>query len=70
MGLEERNVEVKVVLLRVRDRELRLCGGLSMATRRWRPADVRRGRGVRAGGQQERGTGLGGEEDDAWMKRK
>jgi hypothetical protein len=70
MGLEELNVEVKVVLLRARDRELRLCGGLSTATRRWQPADVRGGRGVRAGGQQERGTGLGGEEDDAWMKRK
>jgi hypothetical protein len=56
--------------LRARDRELRLCGELSTATRRWRPVEVRGGRGARAGGQQERGTGLGGEKDDAWMKRK
>jgi hypothetical protein len=57
------------MLLRVRDRELRLCGELSMATRRWRPADARGSRGARVGGHQGRGIGLGGEEDDAWMQR-
>jgi hypothetical protein len=40
-GLEERNVEVGVVLIRVRDRGLRLCRGLSSATMRWRPAGAR-----------------------------
>jgi hypothetical protein len=69
-ALEERDVEVKVVLLRARDRELRLCGELSMVTRRWQPADARGSRGARAGGQQGRGTGPGEEEADAWRKRK
>jgi hypothetical protein len=52
--------------LRTRDRELRLRGGLSTATRRWRPADARGSRGARAGGHQGRGTGPGEEEGDAW----
>jgi hypothetical protein len=47
MGLEELNVEVKVVLLRARDRELRLHGELSTATRRWRPTDARGSHGAR-----------------------
>jgi hypothetical protein len=58
------------MVLRMRDRELRLCGELSTATRRWRPADARGSSGARAGGQQGRGTGLGGEENDAWMQRR
>jgi hypothetical protein len=46
-----------VVLLRARDRELRLHGGLSTATRRWRPADARGSRGACKWGQRggERG---------------
>jgi hypothetical protein len=47
LELEEQNVGVKVMLLRVRDRELRLFGELSTATRRWRPADARGSRGAR-----------------------
>jgi hypothetical protein len=55
-----------VVLLRARDRELRLRGGLSTATRRWRPADAQGSRGTRKRGHQggERGQGQG--ENDAW----
>jgi hypothetical protein len=49
-----------MVLLCVRDRELRLRGGLSTVTRRWQPADARGSRGTRAGGHQGRGTGPGG----------
>jgi hypothetical protein len=41
MGLKERSVGVKVMLLHVRDRELRLFGELSTVMRRWRPADAR-----------------------------
>jgi hypothetical protein len=52
LELEKQNVGVKVMLLRMRDRELRLFGELSTATRRWRPADARGSRGVRARGQQ------------------
>jgi hypothetical protein len=70
LELEEQNVGVKVMLLRVTDRELRLFGELSMATRRWRPADARGSHGARAGGHQGRGIGPGGEEDDAWMQRR
>jgi hypothetical protein len=70
LGLKERSVEVGVVLLRARDRGLRLCGGLSTATRRWRLASVRGCCGARAGGHQGRGTGPGEEENDAWRKRK
>jgi hypothetical protein len=40
-GLEEQNVEVGVVPMRVRDRGLRLCGGLSSLTMRWRPVGAR-----------------------------
>jgi hypothetical protein len=56
-----------VVLMPARDRGLRLCGGLSTATMRWRPADARGSRGARAGGHSGRGTGPGEEEDDTWM---
>jgi hypothetical protein len=59
-----------VVLMHARDRGLRLCGGLSTATRRWQPVDARGSRGARAGGHQGRGTGPGEEEGDAWMQRK
>jgi hypothetical protein len=57
-ALEERDVEVKVVLLRARDRELRLHGGLSTATRRWRDGGGRaaaRGAALPAAGEQSRG---------------
>jgi hypothetical protein len=66
LELEEQKVGVEVMLLRTRDRELRLHGGLSTAMRRWRPADARGSRGARAGGHQGRGTGPGEEEGDAW----
>jgi hypothetical protein len=59
-----------VVLMCARDRGLRLCGGLSTATRRWQLANARGSRGARAGGHQGRGTGPGEEEGDAWMQRK
>jgi hypothetical protein len=70
LELEKQNVGVKVMLLRVRDRELSLFGELSTVTRRWRPADAWGSRGARAGGQRGIGTGPGGEEDDAWMQRR
>jgi hypothetical protein len=66
LELEEQNVGVNVMLLRARDRELRLCGELSTATRRWRPADARGSRGARAGGQQGRGKRSRQGGDDAW----
>jgi hypothetical protein len=57
---------VEVVLLRARDKKLRLGGERSTATRRWRPEMVRGRRGARARSHQGRGkrSGLGG--DDAW----
>jgi hypothetical protein len=66
LELEEQDVGVKVMLLRVRDRELRRRGGLSTATRRWRPAEARVRRGARARGHQGRGKRSGLGEDDAW----
>jgi hypothetical protein len=47
------------MLLRTGDRELRRCGELSTATRRWRPAEARGSRGVRARGQQGKGKRSG-----------
>jgi hypothetical protein len=47
------------MLFRVGDRELRRCGELSTATRRWQPAEARGSRGACAGGHQGRGTELG-----------
>jgi hypothetical protein len=47
-----------VVLLRARDRELRLHGGLSTATRRWRDGGGRaaaRGAALLVAGEQSRG---------------
>jgi hypothetical protein len=38
---KKRNVEACVVLVRTRDRGLRLRGGLSSAAMRWRPAGAR-----------------------------
>jgi hypothetical protein len=66
--LEEQDVEVRVMLLRARDRELRRRGGLSTATRRWRPAEARGNHGARAGGHQGRGIGPGEEEGDTWKR--
>jgi hypothetical protein len=66
MRLEERTVEVGVVLMPARDRGLRLCGGLSTVTRRWRPADARGSRGARKRGQRGGEKGQGQVEDDAW----
>jgi hypothetical protein len=40
--LEERNVEVKAMLLRVRDRRFKRRAGPSSVTMRWRPASARR----------------------------
>jgi hypothetical protein len=60
MGLKEWSVEVGVVLMCARDRGLRLCGGLSTATRRWQPADARGSRGARRRTPGERNrTGRG-----------
>jgi hypothetical protein len=47
------------MLLRVEDMELRHCGELSTATKRWRPAEARGRRGARARGQQGRGKRSG-----------
>jgi hypothetical protein len=66
LELEEQDVGVRVMLLRVRDQELRHCGELSTATRRWRPAEARGSRGARARGQQGRGKRSGQGGDDAW----
>jgi hypothetical protein len=41
-----------------------------MVARAWRPADGSGMRRAHARGQQERGTGLGQEEDDAWKEEK
>jgi hypothetical protein len=51
-GVEEQNVEALVVLVRARDRGLRLRGGLSTATMRWQPAGARGSRGALGAGQQ------------------
>jgi hypothetical protein len=60
LELEKQNVGVKVMLLRVRDRELRLFGEPSTVTRRWRPADARGSRGARGRPTGERNrTGRG-----------
>jgi hypothetical protein len=63
----EQDVGVEVVLLRARDRELRHGGGLSTATRRWRPVEARGCRGARARGQEGRGTAAGEARGDAWV---
>jgi hypothetical protein len=55
------------MLLRARDQELRHGGGLSTATRRWRPAEALGRRGARARGCQGRGNGPGEEGGDAWI---
>jgi hypothetical protein len=68
LELEEQDVGVMVMLLRVRDRELRCCGELSTATRRWQPMEARGSRGARARGQQERGKRSGQGGDDAWAR--
>jgi hypothetical protein len=56
-GLKKRNVEACVVLVRARDRGLRLRGGLSSAAMRWRPVDARGSRGVLGAGQRGEATG-------------
>jgi hypothetical protein len=68
LGVAEQDVGVEVVLLRVRDRELRRGGGLSTATRRWRPAEARGRRGARARGQEGRGTPAGKARGDTWAR--
>jgi hypothetical protein len=55
------------MLLRARERELRHDGGLSTATRRWRPEKARGRRGARARGQEGRGTAAGKARGDAWI---
>jgi hypothetical protein len=50
LELEEYSVGVTGKLLRARDRKLWFCGERSTTTRRWRPAEARGSRGVRAGG--------------------
>jgi hypothetical protein len=60
-GLEERNVEACVVLVRVRDRGLRLRGGLSSVMMRWRPAGAR-GAVARVGQDSEEGKEIRGME--------
>jgi hypothetical protein len=54
--LEEWDVEVGVVLLRVRDRGLRLRGGFSSAAMRWRPAEAQGSRGALGAGQRGEAT--------------
>jgi hypothetical protein len=66
LELAEQDVGVEVMLLCARDRKLRLYGERSTATRRWRPAEARGSRGVRARGQQGRGKRSGQGGDDAW----
>jgi hypothetical protein len=68
LELAEQDVGVEVMLLHARDRKLRRGGGLSTATRRWRPAEAWGRRGVRARGQQGRGNGPGEEGGDAWKR--
>jgi hypothetical protein len=68
LELEEQDVGVRVMLLRMRDRDLRRRGGLSTATRRWRPAEARGRRGARARGQQGRGKRSGKGGDEAWAR--
>jgi hypothetical protein len=53
----ERDVGALVVLMRMKDKALGSCSGLSTVTARWRPSRAPGSRGVRGGGQQERGTG-------------
>jgi hypothetical protein len=48
LEVAEQHVGVDVVLLRERGRRLRLWGGLSTVTRRWRPAVASGCRGARA----------------------
>jgi hypothetical protein len=60
-GLKKRNVEACVVLVRARDRGLRLRGGLSSAAMRWQPADARGSRGA-LGAEQRGGKGIRGME--------
>jgi hypothetical protein len=60
LELEEQDVAVMVMLLHARNRELRCCGELSTATRRWRPMEARGSRGAReraAGERKEVGAG-------------
>jgi hypothetical protein len=54
--LEKRNAEVGVALMRVRDRGLRLRGGLSSAAMRWRPAEAQGTRGALGAGQRGEAT--------------
>jgi hypothetical protein len=61
--LEERDVEVKAMLLRARDRRFKRRAGLPSVTMRWRPASARKHRGARTGGHRGRATaaaGIGG----------
>jgi hypothetical protein len=67
LGVAEQDVGVEVVLLRARDRELRCGGGLSTATRRWRPAEARGCRGARVRGQEGRGTAVGEARGNVWV---
>jgi hypothetical protein len=66
LGVAEQDVGVEVVLLRARERELRLGGGLSTTTRRWRPEEARGRRGASARGHQGRGKRSGSRGDDTW----
>jgi hypothetical protein len=54
------------MLLHARERKLRRGGELSMATRRWWPAEALGRRGARARGHQGRGLGPEKEGGDAW----
>jgi hypothetical protein len=62
LGVAEQDVGVEAVLLRVREKELRRRGGLSTATRRWRPEEARGRRGACARGQE----GMEGKSSKRW----
>jgi hypothetical protein len=57
--LEERDIEVKAMLLRTRDRRFKRRAGLSSVTMRWRPASARKHRGARERGQRRGATAAG-----------
>jgi hypothetical protein len=57
--LEERDIEVKAMLLRARDRRFKHHDGLPSVTTRWRPASARRKPWRARGRTAERGYGSG-----------
>jgi hypothetical protein len=57
--LEERDVEVKAMLLHARDRRFKRRAGLSSVTMSWQPASARKHHGARERGQRRGATAAG-----------